>query len=84
MNVLLRSPTTATFGTAQPVRLATDPALPTGGVDLPNPGVTVLIVNVPAGTQTVEVLFNPSWNSSFTAAVPPDVALGSWSLTSHG
>ena len=45
MNVILRSPTTATFGTAQPV---STPAvtLPTGGVDLPNNGVTVLTINV--------------------------------------
>lgn len=59
MIVKLLSPATAAFGTALPVRLATDPALPTdtASQDQPNPGCTVLTIDIPTGQQTVQVLF---------------------------
>lgn len=55
----LLSPSGASFGTAQPVRLASDIALPTdpASQDQPNPGTTVLTVTLGAGQQTIEVLF---------------------------
>jgi hypothetical protein len=83
MFVTLQSPTSAAFTTLSPDRLSADPPLPSGQTDLPNPGVTVLAIDVPAGTQTVAVLFSPLWNSSCTVLAPSLVALDSWSLTSH-
>ncbi|CAD6578568.1 MAG: hypothetical protein CYPHOPRED_000622 [Cyphobasidiales sp. Tagirdzhanova-0007] len=74
-----------TFETLQPVRNSADPALPSGQVDLPNPGVSVLAINIPAGNTTLQVLFNPQWPGLASSAyvTPPNVALSSWSLTSH-
>lgn len=85
MNVyLLNPPSGATFTTSPAVRL---PTLPTPPVpDQPNPGVTVLIISLPAGTYTLEVLFNPQWPgmSASDFVTPPLVALANWSLVSHG
>jgi hypothetical protein len=88
LNAVLKSPSGAKFETLQPVRLSTDPALPSGEInqDQPNPGVTVLAVTISGGgSGTLEVLFNPKWtgfaDSDFVS--PPTVALDSWSLTSH-
>lgn len=53
----LQQPTDATFGTADAVRLSTDPALPSGQVDQPNEGVTVLTIDIAAGSNTIAVLF---------------------------
>lgn len=88
----LRSPSGATFGTEDAQRLSSDPtttqfdgATVTMSEDQPNPGVTVLTIDVAAGTNTIEVLFNPQWNgwteSDFVN--PPDVAIADWSVTSH-
>ncbi|KAG0149864.1 hypothetical protein CROQUDRAFT_73739 [Cronartium quercuum f. sp. fusiforme G11] len=80
----LLSPSSATFSKVDPVRLTTDPPLPSGSPDLPNPGVTVLAAAIPAGTQTVSVLFTPQWGNGFNAVnSPKEVPLASWSLTSH-
>ena len=59
MIVSILSPSTASFGTEEPVRLATDPPLPTDAAsqDQPNPGVTVLTIDIPTGQQTLQVLF---------------------------
>lgn len=80
---LINPPTGATFGTAQPVRYTDDPALPTGMTDLPNPGVTVLTIDLPAGQYSLQVLFTPQWPgmSSSNYVTPTSVALSSWSLT---
>jgi hypothetical protein len=82
---MVNPPSGAAFGVAQPVRFPTDPALPPGQVDQPNPGVTVLTIDLPAGTYSLQVLFNPQWSgmSSSAFVTPPSVAIGSWSLTSH-
>ena len=82
---ILNPPSGATFGTADPVRLSTDPPLPDGQVDQPNPGVTVVTIDLPAGTYSLQVLFNPQWPgmSSSDFATPPSVALSDWTLTSH-
>ncbi|KAM0751042.1 hypothetical protein T439DRAFT_288209, partial [Meredithblackwellia eburnea MCA 4105] len=87
MVVELLTPTTAVFSTAEPVRLSTDPTLPTDAAsqDQPNPGVTVLTITIPTGQQTVQVLFNPQWSdfSSNSYITPATVALADWSVTSH-
>ena len=83
MTVTIQSPAGGQFNTLQPVRLTSDPPTPTGWPDLDNPGVSVLAINLAAGTQTVAIVFSPNWNSSFTASTPPQVALSGWSLTSH-
>ena len=82
---ILNAPSGATITTAEPVRFSTDPALPDGAVDSPNPGVTVVVIDLPAGTYSLQVLFNPQWSdmSSSDFVTPPSVALDSWSLTSH-
>ncbi|KAF7308532.1 hypothetical protein HMN09_00702300 [Mycena chlorophos] len=78
---LLNAPNGATFSTSDAVRLPTDVTPPEP--DQPNTGVTVLLITLPAGTYTLEVLFTPEWNDGTTAVTPPSVALDSWSLTSH-
>lgn len=81
---ILNPPSGATFSTSAAVRFATDPTPPQA--DQPNPGVTVLIISLPSGTYTLEVLFNPQWPgmSASDFVTPPSVALNSWSLISHG
>lgn len=82
---ILNAPSGATITTAEPVRLSTDPALPTGAVDSPNPGVTVVVISLPAGTYSLQVLFNPQWDGMSTSdfVTPPSVAIDQWSLHSH-
>ncbi|GAA5880284.1 hypothetical protein JCM1840_007115, partial [Sporobolomyces johnsonii] len=84
----LRQPSTASFATETPSeRISTEPALLSGTVDQPNPGVTVLSIDIPAPTSgaVIEVLFNPQWPgwNSNSFVNPPDVSISSWSLTSH-
>ncbi|KAH8119950.1 hypothetical protein DFH11DRAFT_1721846 [Phellopilus nigrolimitatus] len=83
---LPNAPNGATLGTAKAVRLSTDPALPPGQTDQDNPGVTVITIDLPAGSYTLEVLFNPQWPgmSSGDFQTPSQVALSDWTLTSHG
>lgn len=85
MQAQLLSPAGAKFGTAQPVRLSTDPALPSGGTDDPNPGVTVLTIDLGTTDSNVQVVFNPQWSGMDANAyvTPRSVALASWSTTSH-
>lgn len=62
----IRSPSGAAFTTQTPAaRLDSDPTTTvyngetvTASADQPNPGVTVLMIDVAAGDQTIEVLFN--------------------------
>ncbi|KAH9969094.1 chondroitin AC/alginate lyase [Russula dissimulans] len=82
---ILNPPSGVQFTTADAVRLAGDPALPTGQTDQPNPGVTVLVIDIPtvtSGNTVIEILFTPggSQSSSLTAKSVP---LSQWSLTSH-
>lgn len=82
MIVSILSPSSgATFSTSAAVRFDTDPIPPEA--DQPNPGVTVLIIEMNAGTYSLEVLFSPQWNDGTTSVTPPSVALADWSLTSH-
>ncbi len=72
-----------TTGAAQ--RLPDDPALPDGATDQPNEGVTVVMISLPAGKYSLQVLFNPQWDgmSSGDFKTPASVAIDDWSLTSH-
>jgi hypothetical protein len=84
MEVTILSPTSgATFTTSEAVRFPTDPTPPQP--DQPNPGVTVLIISLPAGTYSLQVLFNPQWPgmSPSDFVTPNSVPITSWSLTSH-
>lgn len=47
---ILNAPSGAKFTTGSAVRLSTDPALPEGQVDQDNPGVTVVMISLDAGT----------------------------------
>lgn len=80
---MVSPPSGAAFTTSDAVRFASDVTPP--APDQPNPGVTVLIIDLPAGTYSLQVLFNPQWPgmSASDFVTPPSVALGSWSLTSH-
>jgi len=82
---ILNPPSGVQFTKADAVRLAGDPALPTGQTDQPNTGVTVLVIDIPtvtSGNTVIEILFTPggSQSSSLTAKSVP---LSQWSLTSH-
>ncbi|KAH9898198.1 chondroitin AC/alginate lyase [Cubamyces lactineus] len=74
---------TITQGPAQ--RFDDDPPLPSGATDQPNPGVTVVMINLPAGQYSLQVLFNPQWDgmSASDFVTPPSVPIDNWSLTSH-
>ncbi|WWC86267.1 uncharacterized protein L201_001140 [Kwoniella dendrophila CBS 6074] len=84
---IVQGPSGASFSTASPTRLSSDPALPTGAedADQSNDGVTVLTVDVTdGGSFSLQVLFTPQWGNGFSAlSTVPNVALDSWSLTSH-
>ena len=83
--LILNAPSGVTFSTAEPVRYDSDPPLPTGGTDPSNDGVTVLVINIPAGTNSIQVLFNPQWPDMDPDeyVTPPSVPIDEWSLTSH-
>lgn len=53
------SPSTAVFGTEEPVALSTIPAVPPGAEseNQPNPYVTVLTIDLPVGQTSLQVLF---------------------------
>ncbi|KAJ7115947.1 chondroitin AC/alginate lyase [Mycena epipterygia] len=78
---ILNAPSGATFTQTDAVRMQTDVTPP--DPDQPNPGVTVLIISLPAGTYNLQVLFNPQWNDGTNFVTPPSVNLDSWTLTSH-
>lgn len=82
---ILNPPDGVTMTTGAAVRFDTDPALPAGMTDQENPGVTVVMINLPAGTYSLQVLFNPQWDgmSASDFVTPASVPIDSWSLTSH-
>ena len=86
MTMQLLNPTSdMQISTGPAQRFSDDPALPAGQSDQPNDGVTVVMINVAAGTKSLQVLFNPQWSgmSSGDFKTPPAVAIDSWSLRSH-
>jgi hypothetical protein len=91
---LLNAPSGAKFTTTDPaVRFPNDAPVPqvsdpnqqAENNDQPNPTVTQLALELPAGTYTLAVLFNPQWPgmSSSDFKTPPNVAVAQWSLHSH-
>ena len=80
---IVNPPSGAQFTRSDAVRFTTDPTPP--AADQPNPGVSVLIIDLPAGTYSLQVLFNPQWPgmAANDYVTPKAVALDSWSLTSH-
>ena len=80
---MVTPPDGAKFSTSGAERFNTDVTPPAPDQD--NPGVTVLIISLPAGTYNLQVLFNPQWSgmSSNDFVTPKTVALDNWSLTSH-
>ena len=80
---VLNPPSGLNISTSPAQRFDTDPPPPQP--DQPNPGVTVVTMDLPAGTYTLQVLFNPQWSgmSSSDFKTPPSVALADWTLTSH-
>ncbi|KAJ7155401.1 chondroitin AC/alginate lyase [Mycena crocata] len=78
---ILNAPTGATFTTSAAVRLSTDVTPP--DPDQENPGVTVLLISLPAGTYKLQVLFNPQWDDGTTMVTPPSIPLDQWTLRSH-
>ncbi|KAF7314345.1 hypothetical protein MKEN_00907100 [Mycena kentingensis (nom. inval.)] len=77
---MLDPPSGAQFSTSEAKRLDSDPT--PSVADQENPGVTVLIISLPAGTYNLQVLFNPQWDG-VSFVTPPSVALDNWSLRSH-
>ena len=81
----------ARFSTAEPVRYSTDPALPQQPTfdgeqevaDQENLNTTVLVIDLPGGTYSLQVLFNPQWDDGTTFVTPPSVAIADWTLESH-
>lgn len=88
--VKLTSPSNAQFATITPddTRLydMTDPNTAQGEQgDQPNPGVTLLYIDLPGGQQTtIETVWQPKWPTSQPGddATPSSVPLNQWSLTS--
>jgi len=82
---ILDAPSGANITTMPATRLPGDPATPTGYPDQDNPGVTVVVINLPAGSYQLQVLFNPQWSgmSDSDYKTPSFVAIDSWSTTSH-
>ncbi|KAG6911560.1 hypothetical protein DXG01_011862 [Tephrocybe rancida] len=80
---MVAPPSGAAFTQSKAVRLTSDVAPPNPDQD--NPGVSVLIISLPAGSYTLQTLFNPQWSgmSDSDFVTPPTVALDQWSLTSH-
>ena len=73
----------AQLTTGPATRYPTDPTPPAPDPD--NPGVTVVIIKLPAGTHSLQVLLNPQWPGMQASdfKTPPSVPLDNWSLTSH-
>ena len=82
---ILNAPSGVSMTTGPAKRFDNDPALPTGMTDQDNPGVTVVMINLPAGQYSLQVLFNPQWDGmkSSDFVTPPSVSIDSWTLTSH-
>lgn len=80
MDVQIISPAEgASFTKTDAVRFDTDPTPLIE--DQANPGVSVMIIELPAGEYNLQVLFSPQWSDK--NVTPPSVNLADWSLTSH-
>lgn len=88
LKMIILQPTdgSAKFATGPAVRSSNDPQLLSGSVDQPNPNVTVVSISLAASSSiNLQVLFNPQWSDfdSSKFVTPPNVAIDSWSTTSH-
>ena len=87
--VIADPPTGAKFSQLPATRYASDPPLPAQpageDADQDNGDTTVLAIELPGGTYSLQVVFNPQWAGSKASdfVTPPKVAIGDWSLTSH-
>jgi hypothetical protein len=91
---ILNAPQGAQFSTKDATRFSTDPSVPQSSDpnqqaqnnDQANPGVTQLMIDgLPAGTYSLQVLFNPQWPGMAAGdfKTPSAVPVAQWSLTSH-
>ncbi|KAF9270054.1 hypothetical protein L218DRAFT_849595 [Marasmius fiardii PR-910] len=83
MTMQILSPSGAKFTTSAATRFASDPPTPASDPDQPNPGITVVIIELDSGTQNIQVLFTPQWGGSVKTSTPTSVNLDDWSLDSH-
>ncbi|KAG7099035.1 hypothetical protein E1B28_000915 [Marasmius oreades] len=82
MIMQILSPPEAKFTTTTPAaRFPTDPTPPVP--DQENPQITVVIIELGAGTQNIQVVFTPQWEGNVKFTTPPSVDLDNWSLESH-
>lgn len=77
------SPAGVTFSDLPSARTDKAPALGAGLADMSNGDARVLAIDIPAGTNSVQVLFNPQWDDFTDFKTPPSVPLADWTLTSH-
>lgn len=77
------SPAGVTFSDLPSTRTDKAPALGAGLADMSNGDARVLAIDIPAGTNSVQVLFNPQWDDFTDFKTPPSVPLADWTLTSH-
>ncbi|KAJ8083819.1 hypothetical protein PM082_002585 [Marasmius tenuissimus] len=81
MTMQILSPSGAKFTTSTATRFNTDPTPPIPDQD--NTGISVVIIELEAGTNNIQVLFNPQWEGNPKMVTPSSVNLDDWSLTSH-
>jgi hypothetical protein len=77
------SPDGAKFKDLLSSRTDAAPTIAPGLEDMDNGPARVLAIDLAAGSNTVQVLFNPQWDDFTNFVTPPTVALADWSLTSH-
>lgn len=88
---IINGPSGATFSREDATSDSSDPAppAPTGQErpgNVPNEGVSVLVVDIPGGSDfSLSILLNPQWEGMAAGdfVTPPNVGIDSWSLTSH-
>ncbi|KZL84073.1 hypothetical protein CI238_10099 [Colletotrichum incanum] len=72
----------ATFQTLEPVSLGGSRVK--GSLkDMPNPGVSVLAIEVLSVNSTIAVILSPRWTEDWEASLPELVPLKEWTLISH-
>ncbi|KAK0659472.1 chondroitin AC/alginate lyase [Cercophora samala] len=80
LDVVLLSPSAATFYTTKPVRSPKLPPQPSDQRDLPNTGVSVLAIDLRPGNSTAAVLFCPLSEPDVPCSSTSPVALSEWAL----
>jgi len=88
---IINGPSGASFSRQDAAPNSNDPAPPTPtgqqrAGDIANDGVSVLVVDIPGGSDfSLQILLNPQYSgmASGDYVTPPNIAIDSWSLTSH-